>query len=753
MTSQRVPFRARIPSVDAVAERPLVVLLVIATLATLIYSNTFSASFHFDDKSAITNNSQIKHLSAFRDVSESRYVGILTFALNYHFGGLSVFGYHVINHLIHITNGFLVYTMVSLLLRTPALRETASSLSATGSRLVALIVALVFVAHPLQTQAVTYIVQRFASLATLFYLLAVVCYLRWRLAGGSTRSRYAWYAVALGSTVLAMKTKEISFTLPVMLLVVEGLLFQTGTRRRWIPLVPFVATMLITPLSFPAGMEEPGPGIASESITPSRLSYLLTQFRVIVKYLRLLVFPVHQTLDYDHPIYDSFWDVPVFVSFLFLLVIAGVTVYLLFWRPKYRLVGFGLLWFFITLSVESSIIPIRDVIFEHRLYLPSVGFFLAGIALVAGFRNHLSAVPVVVIAGTIIAVCSVATYSRNAVWLDEVTLWSHSVSESPRKSRTHTNLGNAYLAEGRIEEALAEFATAVQLNPRSLAPHLGLGKVYLERGQIENAIQELETAVKINPNFGEARTTLGYAYTIQGRFDSAIQELQASIRLRPDFADAHNSLGQTYLAQGRLDEALAEIMTAVYLNPDSPEAHGNLGTVYVQQGRADLATREYSTAVRLAPGSAEAHANLGYAYALQRQLDLATSEFQRAAQLKPNDPQIHSNLGNAYTEQGRVDLATQEYLTAIRLDQNFAMAHHNLGSLYLRQQRLDEAAEELVTAIRLKPDYVEAYTVLGIVYSVKGLKDRARSQFETALRHQPDFVPAQRALKALDSQS
>jgi len=272
-------------------------------------------------------------------------------------------GYHVVNLLIHLANGWLVYRLVGQLCQTPALRTGPAPLTAPQAGGVALVTALLFVVHPIQTQAVTYIVQRFASLAALFYLFAVVGYLKWRLAGPDARARIAWYAGALGATILAMKTKENTFTLPLMLLVVEGVFFRPRTWKAWVPLVPFLLTLPIIPFSLPEGVGESEAGFARETTDISRWSYLLTQSRVLVTYLRLLVWPTHQNVDYDYPLYHSVFDWPVLCSALGLLGLFGLAVYLLRSPSRERLVGFGVVWWFLALAVESSIIPIRYVIF------------------------------------------------------------------------------------------------------------------------------------------------------------------------------------------------------------------------------------------------------------------------------------------------------------------------------------------------------------------------------------------------------
>ncbi|HET6464341.1 MAG TPA: tetratricopeptide repeat protein, partial [Nitrospiria bacterium] len=221
--------------------QPFAALLLIGLIAPLIYSNTFSASFHLDDAQNIVDNPKIKHLASLLDFSGSRYVGFLTFALNYRFGGLSLFGFHLVNLMIHMTNGILVYILIRLLFQAPRLAPQPAFAAAPPA--IALCTALLFVVHPLQTQAVTYIVQRFASLASLFYLLTVVCYLRWRLCPPESKRRSLWYAAAFLMTLLAMKTKEITFTLPAMLLLLEFVAFGPPTRKQWIGLIPFFLTL------------------------------------------------------------------------------------------------------------------------------------------------------------------------------------------------------------------------------------------------------------------------------------------------------------------------------------------------------------------------------------------------------------------------------------------------------------------------------------------------------------------------------
>ncbi len=608
-----------------VLTKSLPVFLVLAFLATLIYSNTFSAPFVFDDIRNIVENPRIKALRNFLDFSGSRYIGFLSFALNYHFGMLDLFDYHLVNLSIHIANGFLVYLLILLLFRTP---KIVSSDLTINARRMAFATALLFISHPIQTQAVTYIVQRFASLAALFYLLAVVCYLKWRQAESTgqsfTLTGIGWYGLTLLSTVLAMKTKEISFTLPIMLVLIEVVFFQRRERSRWLPLIPFLFSLLIIPFSrldVVGGAEE---GFAKETTVISRSEYLFTQFRVIVTYLRLLFLPIHQNLDYDYPIYSSFSEPSVLLSFLFLCTLFGLSIYLVFSsRASSRLMGFGMLWFFLTLSIESSIIPIRDVIFEHRLYLPSVGFFvscLIGISRVGQYLVPIKGRPgsfsrssdwvFLFLLAVMIFSFSLATYQRNQIWTDRIALWEDVVKKSPNNIRAHNNLGLQYRAAGRLEDAMRQYQIILDSDPDYAVGHNNLAAVLEEQAKVDEAIIHYNLALQFKPNYLKPHMSLGLILGKQGRIDEAIPHFLEVLRINPSDALAHNQLAVALAKQGRFDESVPHFSRAIEIDPTLAIAHNHLGLAYYKLGRYDEAEREFKTALQIDSQYSEAHRNL-----------------------------------------------------------------------------------------------------------------------------------------------
>jgi tetratricopeptide (TPR) repeat protein len=650
----------------------------IAIIGLIVYSNTFNSSFVFDDIANIVDNTLIKTPNNFIFPSGGykgylpRAVGFFTFALNYYFGGLKVTGYHIVNLIIHITNAILVYFLVILTFKTPYIRgkgsgvrgkeQRDSSQEAGNPHLIALFSALLFVSHPVQTQAVTYMVQRLTSLATMFYLLSIVMYIKARLitqrsavsnqesvdssqetaarskqtgdssqrtvGQGAMESQNAsapiayrllpitYFLLSLISAILAMLTKEMSFTLPIMMILYEATFFKSSLKKKLLFLLPLLLTLIIIPLGI-MGIDKPLGVILSDlseklrvQTEMSRWDYLFTQFRVIVTYIRLLFLPINQNLDYDYPVYHSLFTLPVFLSFLLLLSILGVAVYLLFKAQKsevrsqkseeesseyaksseqsavfFRLIAFGIFWFFITLSVESSIIPIVDVIFEHRVYLPSVGAFIAISAIVLIIAERLNIRwPLIKKAFMLLIVLAVmalstATYARNAVWKDKITLWEDVVSKSPKNARANNNLGASYYEKSMPDRAIEYLSIAIRSKPDYVDAYNNLGIAYYEKGLNDLAKKQFIRALGFAPNDAGSFNNLSIVYASEGLYDQAIEYAQRALKLEPDNAEAHNSLGVAYGSARMYDLALEQFSLALKLRPDYFEAQNNLTVV------------------------------------------------------------------------------------------------------------------------------------------------------------------------------
>jgi cytochrome c-type biogenesis protein CcmH/NrfG len=597
-------------------------LLLIMLIGFLAYANTFGVPFVLDDLESINRNEVIRDLGNFLpggpgyDFLMRRWFGYFTFALNYHFGGLNVAGYHLFNLAVHICTALLVYALVRLTFRTPFLADCKVAPQAAAT---ALLAALFFVAHPVQTQAVTYTVQRLTSLCTLLYLLALVLYVAARLRSEvhrqeSERGRQtpgSWrmpllLAASAVSTVLAMFTKEIAFTLPMAALLYEICFFRGTWQQRAMLLLPLLLTMSLIPILVLSDENLPATGgLPQAGADISRLDYLFTQFRVLVTYLRLLVLPINQNLDYDYPVFSSFFTPAVFLSFVALAAILGFAFYLSgfriksaciasFVRPELRLIAFGIFWFFLTLAVESSLIPIADVIFEHRLYLPSIGVAVAmATAIILAREKTISffggKMPMIAAAVIIIAL-TLATWQRNQVWQNEVSLWGDVARKSPGKHRPWFNLGTHLMTDsGQPEEAIPALLNAVARDPGHAESWHNLGSSYLMTARPGEAIMPLRTAVRLKPDMTDAAVNLAVALIHNGNPLEAIPILEDVKQRLPQWPVAHINLGIAYVSIGKLDDARREL---AILNQIAPQLAPSLAEKIKQAAASDPVKHE-----------------------------------------------------------------------------------------------------------------------------------------------------------------
>lgn len=625
--------------------RKSVQISIIIGLGILIYANSLQVPFYFDDYIQIINVPLVKSFSYFTDPNSakafrgyggfiSRYFGYLTFAINYRLHGLNVAGYHVVNLAIHLLASVLVYRLVSLTYRTPYCQDRCDT-GRTEARagFAALLAALLFVAHPLQTQAVTYLVQRFASLAAMLYLLSLTSYIRARLIqqepGNRTLSAGAWYLAALLSALLAVKSKEIAFTLPLVVIAYEFLFFTKELKRKAVVFslasVAGVAALLWYRLpggSFGEILSrlDKATRVSSDA---SRWDYLATQCRVLVTYLRLLLFPVGQHLDYDYPASHSFFEPEVMLSAALLGALFAAAVYFMYRSGKrtaprdeataqLRVMAFGIFWFFITLSIESSIIPIADVIFEHRMYLPSAGLFLAAAAALSYVRGAESLIPgwpgkaVLTGAAGVILVLAGLTVARNQLWRDEVSFWQDNAEKTPGKARVLINLGRAQERKGDLSGAAEAYRKASVIWPDQTDSILNLGLIYTQLGRFPDALAQFKAALAIDPNLAEAHNNIGKIDGTLGQLDEALKEFLKAAQLKPTLAEPYHNIGYVYALQKRFPEALSAYDKCLALDPDYELGYAHRGAAYLATGRTGEGRADLRRTLELNPSNAEA---------------------------------------------------------------------------------------------------------------------------------------------------
>jgi hypothetical protein len=374
----------------------LIAIALIAGVALVAYSNTFHVPFHFDDRPNITQNpnvlikvfswDRLERLIKNTYKESIRVFSYFTLALNYYFGGFNVFGYHLVNFLIHIASGIFLYWFLLLTFNLPSLKEKYGSVSYK----VALFSSLIFISHPIQTQAVTYIVQRMASMAGMFYLLSIVLYIKGRLSTG--RPRVLYFGGTVLSYLFGVFSKENVAILPLFVALYEFYFFQNldlSPRGKNILFALIGAILVLGAFGFIIwGKRYINVTIEGyEDRTFTMLERVLTQSRVVLYYLTLLVFPhpSRLNLDYDFPISKTILDPPT--TLISILIIAGLVGYSIWTAKKKPVLSFFILWYFGNLVIESSIFPL-EMVYEHRLYLPAVGpFVLFSLLMVRGIEK------------------------------------------------------------------------------------------------------------------------------------------------------------------------------------------------------------------------------------------------------------------------------------------------------------------------------------------------------------------------------
>lgn len=660
------------PAAPLLPVKTVPALAILLVLGVLIYSNSFDCSFHFDDGPNITDLPLIRDFWNFRlwwNVQSTRQLSYGSFALTYHLFGYDVWGWHLVNLLVHLATSLAVWRLTALLFRTPAIRNLPIAAQAPS---LALAAGLMFVAHPLATQSVTYIVQRIAAQAALFYLLSLGFYVHARLQDVRKPGTWLLYGGALVSGICAILSKENAYTLPLAVLLVEIYFFQSDKFGSLIRDKRFLVAATVLLLIFLRFVQmnihlinydlnlDLGGKINSRN-------YLLTQFSVIWKYIGLLFVPLGQSLDHQITVSESLFRPGTFVAFIGLVALLGWGVFLF---NRNRLVSFGILWFFLTLSVESSFLPIADVIFEHRTYLPSFGFFVAACAgILFPLHQRYGRIALILLLA-IVAFYAVLTYARNRVWKNDETLWSDVISRAPTV-RAYNNRGDYYYRQKQYDKAVADF----------------------------------NAALKIYPEFARAYRNLAKVDRDRGRPAAAIESLSRAISLKPTDAESYLKRGDLYYKTKAYDKALADSEKAISLDADNFNAYLNRSAALNELGRHAESLASSSRAISLDPKNAEAWYNRGNTYRLVNNPDSSLYCFTRAIELDSTNYFYFNNRAIAYRSLGKLESAIGDFSRALALEPFNLLLLMNRSVCYLDTKKWSEAAADLDVILGINPNY------------------------------------------------
>jgi len=574
------------------------------TLTFLIYSNTFNASWHFDDYPNILDNSNlhIKNLQLKTiyktffgrpgTVSDSLYrpVSCLTFALNWYFDNKNVTGYHIVNITIHFFTASILFLTILNLLESPKLKNKFRN----SQYPIAFLSAAFWMLNPIQTQAVTYIVQRMTSLAGMFYILGIYLYLKGKCSDSKGNRTLLFLAVFM-SFALSLGSKENAVVFPLSLLLIELVFFkeqkQLFDRKVFSGAVIVIALSILVTVTLAFMFMERNPIAYITSLYEKRpfslLERVMTQPRVILLYFSLIFFPIPDRLSIVHDVVISrslFEPWTTFVSIAVVLFLIGFGFTQLKKRP---ILGFGLLFFFLNHLVESTILPL-EMVFEHRNYLPTMFLFFpvsAALVKVANYyrekKHFIYLMEISFISILIICLCGM-TYLRNMVWVTEKTLWEDALVKAPKNDKPLQNMAAYYNSIGQMDKALELYELSLSSyqerpNQSKSLSFNNMGNIYLSKGEYEKAIRYYYKALHIYPDQQRARFNMVLALIKMGKWEAALKHIDLILPTYYNHNHCLNLKGYVLLKQKKPKAAMQYFTSALQMAPDDRNVNLNAG--------------------------------------------------------------------------------------------------------------------------------------------------------------------------------
>ena len=599
----------------------------------------------------------------------------MTLGLDYLLWGMNPVGYHLTNLLLHAANAVVFFFVVRRLLARalPSPSEHGYALAVSAG-----VAALVFAIHPLRVESVAWVTERRDVLSGLFYLVAILLYLR--ACEGMARGR-GWYWLSVAVFVCALLSKSMVVNLPVVLLILDvyplrrlgGTIgwWSEEARRVYVEKIPFV--LLAAAASAMAVIAQ----LSARAAVP--LAHLSVPGRLAVSayglsfYLWKMAVPVNLSPLYEAPRTLNFGATPFLLSYGLVLTITAFVLAL-----RRRVPGLPAAWLayiVILLPVLGIVQSGPQIAADRYTYLAGLGWaILAGAGLLfcgRASRRSTTGTPITwPIAG--VAICAVAglgvlTWNQAQIWHDSERLWTHALATYPQTSMAQNNLGAVLADQGKLAEAIEHYQRALQIRPENVEALNNLGVALARQGKLAEASDPFKQALQNRPDYAEAHTNWGVALAQQGKLAEAIEQHERALKIRPEYAEALNNLGVALENQGKLAEAGDHYRQAVRVKPDYALAHYNWGNALAQQGKLPEASEHYHQALQLRPNYAEAHNNLGLALAQQGKMAEASDHYRQALRIMPNDVEVHNNLGRALAQQGKMAEASEHYEQALRL--------------------------------------------------------------------------------------
>jgi tetratricopeptide (TPR) repeat protein len=696
----------------------------ISLLTVVFYYPSLRSPFQFDDLANITKKFDIRFFDPFKQIlCNSRWVGEWLNKLNYQIGQFDPWYYRVCNLTIHIITGVLVFAVVYGLCR----KATQNKLLHERSGWIASTTMALFLLHPVQTQTVSYVIQaRLEGLASLFVLACIGLF----LAAYSVESKGVRGILLTLTTLLGFiscGTKEIVIVAPFLMLAVDWFFVAQGSwdsfkKRLWFHVI-FTTVILFSLLYYlkpqfffdVLGFKITTPNNrgniltdnAMDSIRP--LHYLISEFKVILHYLWIFLWPLGISVEYDWKLASSFFSPDAFLPLVVLLSIAAYVIYLIR-ENKLPHVAFGLIWFFVAIAPRSTIIPSPELVCDYKTYLASVGWlFLLSVGIVflidkvttLYLANSLSKVPRYAFELAAVAILAFplggGTMQRNLVWSTSIAFWQDVVIKAPLKARAHNNLGVAFSEEGRFDEAIPYYLQAIKLDRVYSDPWSNLAVAYSVKSEDDKAIAALQEALRIFPNYPEAYNNLGTLFIKKKEYDQAEKLLRQAIALRAHYGKAWFNLGRLYLEQNKQEEAWTFFSNATKGDLDTAEGYHILGQISMQLKKYTEAAAAFENAARLGANTPQVAFNMANAHFMSANYQRAGELYAQLMQIAPGDPRFAYNLAESKYALKQFEEAAYLFKQISAAGPEFAHAHVRASHAYEGMKQFGQAKEYLAS--------------------------------------------------------
>ena len=728
-----VPASATDEVAVAVAERPpqgTPAVLAIALLVAVTYFPALQGGFVWDD--VIFSEEPVIHSpDGLRSIwfapadikNEGHYWPLVytSFWLEHKLWGLNPVGYHAVNILLHLVNCLLLWRLLD-------------RLSVPG----AVVIAAVFAVHPMHVESVAWIIERKDVLSALFYLTAVLTWIRFSESPGPGR-----YALALALFAAGLLAKSVVVTLPVALLI-----WHWWRRGRVIPidllrLAPFAAVgvaITLADLAFYTSREPLELGF-------SLVERALIAARALWFYVGKLIWPLNLAVIY--PLWEI--DARDLLAWAYLAGAAALPVGL--WLARRRIGRgplAGALFFAVTLAPVLGFIDYGYMQFsfvaDRFQYLAGIGVLAVLIGAAAHAAAHgtrkLPEATRTTAAGLAVALVmglALLTWRQAGIYRDEITLFSHIVALNPKARDAHLNLGNALIDADRIEEGLAASRTAAEQRPESADAHSNLGLALMHLDQFEASGEALRHALELDPKHKSALQNRGELLRNQGRYEEAVEAYGAVLKRDSRYALAHAGLGDALFQLQRYEAAVDALSTALEVQPDLPFA----GQIYVLMGRAahargqlDIAERHFRNAMVIEPVEVTALVDLSGVLRAQGRRDEADAIMNRARDLQPRNPAHLQNIAEALRREQRYEEALATFREVLEISPDFALAYAGMGDVLFHMERFEESIDAIDRALSLQPDLGAA----GSLHRLAGQAAQQLNRMDEAARHYAEAI-------------